>query len=80
MAIAVQEHRVLLTEDKDFGWLAFVARAASQGVVLIRFPSDSRDALSAAILDLAAKHGAQLAGSFTVLQPGHARLTPKPGP
>jgi hypothetical protein len=32
------ENRVLLTEDKDFGWLVFVSHADSAGVVLIRFP------------------------------------------
>jgi predicted nuclease of predicted toxin-antitoxin system len=32
---AAQEQRVLLTEDKDFGWLVFVSQANSAGVILI---------------------------------------------
>jgi Domain of unknown function (DUF5615) len=39
MELAKAENRILLTEDKDFGWLAFVAHMESPGVVLIRFPS-----------------------------------------
>jgi predicted nuclease of predicted toxin-antitoxin system len=33
------DRRVLLTEDKDFGWLVFARAAASVGVILIRFPA-----------------------------------------
>lgn len=39
MELALAENRVLLTEDKDFGWLAFVAHVNSPGVILIRFPA-----------------------------------------
>jgi predicted nuclease of predicted toxin-antitoxin system len=34
--LAQSEERILLTEDKDFGWLAFVPRRQSFGVVLIQ--------------------------------------------
>ena len=39
---AGREGRILLTEDKDFGWLVFVSQVASPGVILIRFPGDAR--------------------------------------
>ncbi|MBI3207574.1 MAG: DUF5615 family PIN-like protein [Candidatus Solibacter usitatus] len=39
MELAFQDNRILLTEDKDFGWLVFVAHMESPGVVLIRFPA-----------------------------------------
>ena len=42
MEMACREDRILLTEDKDFGWLAFVARTKNPGVVLIRFPASAR--------------------------------------
>jgi len=32
------ESRVLLTEDKDFGLLAYAGRQQTSGVILIRFP------------------------------------------
>lgn len=78
MAEAANDQRILLTEDKDFGWLTFVGDSASAGVVLIRFPGDVRQSLSAAVVALVDEHGDQLHGSFTVLQPGHARITPRP--
>ena len=78
VALAAREGRILLTEDKDFGWLAFVAGAGSQGVILVRFPGTARQGLGPSVLDLVATHGEALRGSFTVLQPGHARITPGP--
>jgi len=42
---AYGEKRILLTEDKDFGWLVHVSRANSFGVILVRFPGDARQAL-----------------------------------
>ncbi len=78
IALASREGRILLTEDKDFGWLAFVAGTKSDGVVLVRFPATVRSLVGPSVLDLVASHGDALRGSFTVLQPGHARI--KPGP
>jgi predicted nuclease of predicted toxin-antitoxin system len=74
MALAAADDRVLLTEDKDFGWLAFVAREPVPGVVLIRYPAHARAGLGRAILDLVDTHGVRLGQSFTVLQPGAARI------
>jgi predicted nuclease of predicted toxin-antitoxin system len=39
MEMAYNEGRILLTEDKDFGWLAFVGHLDNPGVILIRFPA-----------------------------------------
>lgn len=79
MALAAAEQRLLLTEDKDFGWLAFVSRAESEGVVLIRFPANQRESLAAEIEALVARHGEALYGCFTVLQPGYVRVSSRPG-
>ena len=49
MEFAHQESRILLTEDKDFGWLTFVARMRCPGVILFRFPSAARHRLAAAV-------------------------------
>jgi predicted nuclease of predicted toxin-antitoxin system len=40
--LALAENRILLREDKDFGWLVFAARMDSPGVILIRFPASAR--------------------------------------
>lgn len=78
MRLALDEDRILLTEDKDFGWLVFVARIDSPGVILIRFPALARSALAESIVKLVTDHAERLAGAFVVLQPGEARFTATP--
>ncbi len=75
MELAYSEGRVLLTEDKDFGWLAFAARMPSAGVILIRFPSYSRHSLSAGIISLVNEFEDKLNGAFAVLLPGSVRIS-----
>ncbi len=69
------EDRVLLTEDKDFGWLVFVSHADSAGVVLIRFPGNARSTLPGTVVWLAEKHGSELHNAFVVLEPNQARFS-----
>jgi predicted nuclease of predicted toxin-antitoxin system len=78
MELAYREDRILLTEDKDFGWLAFVARRSNPGVILLRFPATSRLALPASVNRLIADHGHELKGAFVVLRPGSARISSVP--
>ena len=74
MNLANAESRILLTEDKDFGWLVFAAHMQSPGVVLIRFPASARRLLGTANRRLMADYSLELAGSFVVLQPGSVRI------
>ena len=78
MELAKADNRILLTEDKDFGWLVFVAHKKSPGVVLIRFPASVRRQLGSAVRQLVADHSLELAGSFIVLQPGSVRISRGP--
>ena len=78
MELALAEKRILLTEDKDFGRLAFAAHMDSQGVILIRFPASARITLAVAVLRLATEQGSQLEEAFVVLRPGSARISTKP--
>jgi predicted nuclease of predicted toxin-antitoxin system len=78
MEMAYREDRILLTEDKDFGWLAFVAHAKNPGVVLIRFPASARSSLPQAISQLVARFESRLRGSFIVLSPGSVRISSSP--
>jgi len=71
---AHRENRVLLTEDKDFGWLVFVSHVESPGVILIRFPGNARQTLVQAIRQVVREQGEQLVGAFVVTQPGHIRI------
>ena len=75
MELALAENRILLTEDKDFGWLVFAGRVESPGVILIRFPASARGLLAEAVLKLVREHASQLVGAFVVLQPGTARIS-----
>jgi len=75
MELALADNRILLTEDKDFGWLVFVGRVDSPGVILIRFPVSARGLLAGALLSLVREHASKLVGAFVVLQPGAARIS-----
>ena len=75
---AHREGRILLTEDKDFGWHVFVSHAASAGVILIRFPSQARSALARSVLQLVREQADKLPGSFVVIQPGQVRISRQP--
>ena len=75
MDLALTEDRILLTEDKDFGWLVFAGRMDSPGVILIRFPASARRLLANAVLKLVSEYAAELSGAFVVLRPGEARIS-----
>jgi predicted nuclease of predicted toxin-antitoxin system len=72
---AYQESRILITEDKDLGWLVYVSRADSVGVILIRFPGNARSKLAEAITKLVIERGEELPSAFVVVQPGHIRIS-----
>jgi len=76
IALARRSRSLLLTEDKDFGQLVFAQRRRSAGVMLIRYPAWARGRLADAVLALIRRHGRDLHGRFTVLQPGRARIRP----
>ncbi len=74
---AHRENRVLLTEDKDFGWLVFASHSVSAGVILIRFPNNLRSTLGQSVLQLVEKYGNELNNAFVVVQPGQVRFSRK---
>jgi len=63
-----------LTEDKDFGEWVYAHRKEMYGVVLIRYTANLRSKLGEAVNVLVAEHGSDLVRSFTVLEPGRARI------
>jgi predicted nuclease of predicted toxin-antitoxin system len=78
MEMALSEGRILLTEDKDFGSLAFAAKINNPGIILIRFPGTARKTLAASVTRLVENFGARLSGAFTVLRPGSVRISTSP--
>ena len=77
--LAVREHRILLTEDKDFGELVHANARAASGVILVRFPGNARATLPTAVTTLVNEKGEQLFGCFVVVQPGRIRISREPG-
>ena len=74
LGLARDEHRLLLTEDKDFGELVYAARQKSCGVILLRFPAHARSSMSDALVEAVDRLGARLSSRFTVVQPGRIRI------
>ena len=73
-AAAFADGRIVVTEDRDFGHLAFVAGSPSVGTVLIRWPADDRDGIAHRMVEVVRTLGERLAGSFTVVQPAGLRM------
>jgi predicted nuclease of predicted toxin-antitoxin system len=78
LELARSEQRVLLTEDKDFGQLAYAGGQHTAGVILVRFPAAARRSLGESIVDVVEKLGERMASAFVVLEPGRARLSKPP--
>lgn len=78
LALAHSESRVLITEDKDFGMLAYAGHRPIAGVVLIRFPADARRELGRTLVNLIAEVGERLVDAFAVAEPGRLRISRVP--
>lgn len=79
MSCAVEEQRVLLTFDKDFGELVFRDRSRGvSGVILFRFDPQSDTHAARVIADAIGSRN-DWAGMFSVVEPGRIRMTPLPG-
>lgn len=70
---------MLLTNDKDFAVLAFLQRASSIGIVLLRMPKLSSVAKGERVSQVIAELGGQLLHVLTVVGPGRARFRRLPG-
>jgi predicted nuclease of predicted toxin-antitoxin system len=74
LKVATRQGSILLTEDKDFGQWVFAHGQSAEGVILIRFPAKMRKEMIEAVVEVATEHGAELRGTFVVLEPGRARI------
>jgi predicted nuclease of predicted toxin-antitoxin system len=73
---AKKDHRLLLTEDHDFGALALRDGRASAGVVLIELHGLSAAARDARVLSVLGAGESLLLGQFTVIEPSRTRSRP----
>lgn len=75
---ALNEKRVLITEDRDFGQLVYARGRSSAGVILVRFDSRARRAKPATVVEAVTKLGSRLRDAFTVVEPGRVRISGRP--
>jgi predicted nuclease of predicted toxin-antitoxin system len=75
---ALNEKRVLITEDRDFGELVFARGRSSAGVILVRFHSRARRAKPATVVEAVTKLGPRLRDAFTVIEAGRVRISSRP--
>lgn len=73
---AKSERRILVTQDKDFGALAFFLLQAHSGVILLRAPELSAETRGALLLSTIARHENELMYAFTVIDAGRIRIRP----
>src|SRR5215468_11274133 len=67
---ALNEKRVLITEDRDFGELVYARGRQSAGVVYVRFDSRARFAKTATVVEAITKLGSRLQGLLPWWNPG----------
>jgi len=78
LEIAFEQHRLLVTEDKDFGELVVRQRKSSHGVVLVRLPGFSGAEKAEFVVTAVTAHGEELAGAFTVITSKAVRVRRSP--
>ena len=73
LELAEREHRVLVTNDKDFAELAFLQRKATVGIVMLRMPAASSREKAERLLEVIEPLGERICGALTVVEPNAAR-------
>jgi len=74
LAHALDEARVLLTEDRDFGALVHRESLDSPGVILFRVPLPVRSWLVKNVVTIVREYELRYAGRFAVVTPGRLRV------
>jgi predicted nuclease of predicted toxin-antitoxin system len=76
LARAASEGRVVVTNDKDFGELAFRSGQAHAGIVLLRLRDESASNRVRVVTNVLERWAHRLPGSFTVATDGTVRIRP----
>jgi len=74
LKIALEENRILITKDKDFGELVFRLQKAHAGVILIRLEGHDTNERAQIVSKLVLQYHEQLSGTFSVIQKGIIRI------
>ena len=73
---AYSEGRILLTEDKDFGELAYRLRKVARGIVLIRIDTKDKHLKYQRLKNLIETYGTRLPGHFVTVHTDKFRFRP----
>src|SRR5215471_4180158 len=71
---ALEDKRILITEDRDFCELVFRDNKPTFGIVLVRIPAQNRLQKAQRIIELVNKYGDQLPGAMATLTAKNIRI------
>lgn len=74
LKLARREHRILVTNDKDFGELVFLQGKLSDGILLLRLMDESASRKASYIDNLLRQMKKELKGRFVVLTESGVRI------
>ena len=74
LKLALNDGRIVITMDKDFGELVYHRKQKHSGVLLLRMEDASRDEKISAVQSILHQHGELLSGSFSSYQNGKLRI------
>lgn len=74
LALAVQEQRLVITMDKDFGEMIFRSRKPHAGVLLLRLADATSDEKVSVVQRIFTSYRAALPGNFCVYQRDRLRI------
>lgn len=66
--------RIILTEDKDFGDLAFAFQVKNISVILLRYSFEETEKITQILIDLLTSKAAELKGKFTTITTKKIRI------
>ena len=74
LSLAVQEKRLVVTTDKDFGEVAYRSKQPHAGVLLLRLEEARSGEKVAVVKEVFREYEGQLLGNFSVYQSGRLRI------
>jgi predicted nuclease of predicted toxin-antitoxin system len=77
--LSVSENRILLTEDKDFGWLIYAHGHKAIGVIFLRYPVSERHRIAQDLVELVKQQNENLIECFVTISPNRIRIGRMPG-
>ncbi len=71
---AVQENRIIITNDKDFGDLVFLNKLPHKGVILLRFKTEEVETKIKFLKFFLENYSSKIANKFTVIDESKIRI------